>query len=115
LNYKTEEKNENIYLPDKKGKMRKVHAVLTYQMQNNRLGCINRDKNSVYNMKKLTLYYLENKSRPEKYKRGLELEKKQKTPTKESNVRHAPNSNTKTKNIKMKRVSAIIPLFSEKI
>ena len=33
LNYKTENKCENIYLPDKKGKVRKIHSVLTYQME----------------------------------------------------------------------------------
>ena len=59
LNYKTEEKNENLYLPDKKGVVRKIHSILTYQMENNRMGCINRDKNSVKNMAKLTNYFLE--------------------------------------------------------
>jgi hypothetical protein len=75
LNYKTEEVSENIYLPDKKGEMRKIHSILTYQMENKRLGCINRDKNSVKNMCKLTKYYLEHKSRPERYKRGYDLGK----------------------------------------
>ena len=47
LNYKTEEQCENLYQYDKKGIIRKVHSVLTYQ-----IGCINRDKNAVYNMEK---------------------------------------------------------------
>lgn len=75
LNYKTEQINENIYLPDKNGEIRKIHSILTYQMENNRMGCINRDKNSVKNMCKLTQYYLEHKSRPERYRRGYDLDK----------------------------------------
>jgi hypothetical protein len=98
LNYKTEEKNENIYLPDKKGVIRKIHSVLTYQMENKRLGCINRDKNSVNNMKKITEYFLKNKSRPERYRRGFELEAK----PKEKNKRRQPreSSGAKPKNSK---------------
>ena len=93
LNYKTEEKNENIYLPDKKGIIRKIHSVLTYQMENGRLGCINRDKNSVNNMKKLTLYFLEHKSRPERYRRGFDLEAK----PKEENKRRQPKESSGVK------------------
>ena len=52
LNYKTEEKCENLYQHDKKGIIRKIHSVLTYQMENKQIGCINRDKNAVYNMEK---------------------------------------------------------------
>ena len=36
-------------------------------MENNQSGCINRDKNAVYNMVKIVNYYLENKRRPENY------------------------------------------------
>lgn len=32
LNCYTEEENSNLYLPDKKGEMRKIHSILTYQM-----------------------------------------------------------------------------------
>ena len=42
LNYKTNKKCENLYLPDKKQVVRKLHSVLTYQTENNRSGCINR-------------------------------------------------------------------------
>ena len=58
LNCKTETKNENIYLPDKKEILRKIHSILTYQTENKRMGCINRDENSVNNMIKLVKYYL---------------------------------------------------------
>jgi len=45
-------------------------------MENKRMGCINRDKNSVKNMIKLTNYYLEHKDRPEKFKRSFKFENK---------------------------------------
>jgi len=67
LNYKTEEVCENLYLPDKKEVMRKLHSVLTYKMENNQIGCINRDKNAVNNMEKIVKYYLIHKERPKKY------------------------------------------------
>jgi hypothetical protein len=69
LNYKTEEKGENLYLPDKKKVMRKIHSVLTYQTESKRIGCINRDENAVNNMVKLVKTYIEKKERPEKYRR----------------------------------------------
>ena len=48
LSYKTEEHCENLYLKfkkDPKQKEQKIHSILTYQMENNRKGCINCDKN----------------------------------------------------------------------
>ena len=33
LNCKTEDKNENLYLPDKKQVVRKLHSVLMYQTE----------------------------------------------------------------------------------
>lgn len=79
LNYKTENKNENLYLPDKKNIPRKIHSILTYKAENNRSECINRDVNAVNNMLKLVTYYLENNedennSRPEKFRRNFKLE-----------------------------------------
>jgi hypothetical protein len=68
-----EEKCENIYLPDKEGKIKKIHAVLTYKMENGRYGCINRDFNSVNNMKKITEYWLKNGTRMEAFKRGKKI------------------------------------------
>ena len=72
LNYKTEEESNNLYLPDKNKKIRKLHSVLTYKMENGQIGCINRDKNAVNNMIKIVKYYLENKKRPIKYCRSIE-------------------------------------------
>ena len=66
LNHKTEEENNNLYLSDKKGIKRKMHSILTYQMENTCKGCINRDNNAVKNFIKLTNYYLEHKKKARK-------------------------------------------------
>ena len=69
LNYKTEEECENIYLPDKENKQRKKHSILTYQMENKRKGCINRDKNGCKNIQKIYECYIETGERPYNYRR----------------------------------------------
>jgi hypothetical protein len=69
LNYITEEPCKNLYLPDKKNKERKIHSILTYQMENNRKGCINRDKNGCKNIQKIFNSYMETGEKPEKFKR----------------------------------------------
>jgi hypothetical protein len=40
-------------------------------MENNQSGCINRDKNGIYNMLKIVNYYLMYKKRPYKYCRTI--------------------------------------------
>ena len=77
LNYKTEELSKNLYLPDKTNKERKMHSILTYEMENKRNGCINRDKNGCKNIQKVFNYYIEYDERPERYKRGVDLQKLQ--------------------------------------
>ena len=74
LNHKTEKRCENLHLLDKNGISRKLHSVLTYQMENNRYGCINRDLNSVKNMKKISDYWFQYKKRPLRYRRDFDLE-----------------------------------------
>ena len=72
LSHKTEEVCENLYLKfknDPKQKQRKIHSILTYQMENNRKGCINRDKNGCRNIQKVFNSYMETGERPEKYRR----------------------------------------------
>ena len=75
LNYKTEEPCENLYLKiaNKKGEkiLRRIHSILTYQMSNKRIGCINRDINAVKNIKKIVESELNGSGRPEKYKRKI--------------------------------------------
>jgi hypothetical protein len=73
LNYKTEERCENMYLPDKKGVERKIHSILRYQTESKRMGCINRDENAVNNMIKIVNTYLVNKTRPEKFRRDYKF------------------------------------------
>lgn len=85
LNYKTDELCKNLYLPDKTKKERKMHSILTYKMENKRNGCINRDKNGCKNIQKVFNYYMEYDERPERYKRGLDLQKLQTALTEPSN------------------------------
>ena len=74
LHYKTEEECKNLYHIDnnkveEKRKVRKIHAVLTYKMENTQSGCINRDNNAVNNMIKIVEHQIKNKERPIKYRR----------------------------------------------
>jgi hypothetical protein len=69
LHYKTEKEGSNLYVTDKKGESNKLHSVLTFQMENTRLGCINRDVNAVKNIRKLVKYYFYYHKRPDPYLR----------------------------------------------
>ena len=86
ISNKTETYCTNLYLPDKNGKNRKLHSVLSYQMTNGRMGCINRDSNSVCNMKKITEYFLKHGKRPLVYQRGYDLKTKPKVVDPNHNV-----------------------------
>lgn len=62
---------------DPKQKERKMHSILTYKMENNRKGCINRDKNGFKNIQKVFNYYMktgERPERPERYRREYKLQ-----------------------------------------
>jgi hypothetical protein len=77
LCYKTEELCENLYLKfekDPKQKERKIHSILTYQMENKRKGCINRDKNGCKNIQKIFNNYMESGERPVRYRRDYTLQ-----------------------------------------
>jgi len=77
LSYKTEELCENLYLKfknDKHKKLRKMHSILTYQMENNRKGCVNRDKNGCKNIQKVFQSYLTTGERPLKYRREYKFQ-----------------------------------------
>lgn len=77
LCYKTEELCENLYLKfkkDPKQKERKIHSILTYQMENKRKGCINRDKNGCKNIQKIFNNYMETGERPVRYRRNYTLQ-----------------------------------------
>jgi hypothetical protein len=64
IHHKTEERCENLYLNHEK-----IHSVLTYKMEHNRLGCINRDRNAIFGMKKITTSILETGEYPYIYRR----------------------------------------------
>jgi len=79
VSYKTGERCENLHLKfknDKYDKLRKLHSVLTFKMENNRLGCINRDKNGCKNIQKIFDYYMGTGQRPELYSRSHKLPNK---------------------------------------
>jgi hypothetical protein len=106
VNYKTGQENENLYLEDSKGETRKMHSVLTYQMENGRMGCINRDKNSVNNMRIITEAYFGTRKRPEIYSR----EKRTTTtnPIKKDSKREKKSvSKMRTKNVKRSGVKLV--------
>ena len=73
IHYKTEKKTENLFLKIDYKKT-KMHSILTFQMENTRLGCINRDKNAVYNIRKLFNCYISGITPPEIYSRSYKLE-----------------------------------------
>jgi hypothetical protein len=50
INHKTKQPNIGKMKMFFNGRNRKLHSILTYQMDNERLGCINRDRNAVHNM-----------------------------------------------------------------
>jgi hypothetical protein len=74
LHWKTEEKCGHLSLPDGKGVMRSRHSILTYQMENKRLGCIDRDRNACHNMIKLYQCCCLGQARPLRYCRDVSLD-----------------------------------------
>ena len=96
LHHEMEEKCENLHLPDKNGDYRKQHSILTCQMKNQRLGCINRDRNGVKNMKKLFDYYMKTGKRLLKYDRRYNLETKK--------LKRRPKKDSKTVDSIIKKV-----------
>lgn len=56
---------------EKTYKMTSIHAILTSQNGNNRMECLNRDKNAVYNMWKILQQWLKDRTRPTAYERTI--------------------------------------------
>jgi len=55
--------------------LNKMHSILTYiQMSNSRMGCINRDLNSVLNMRKIVRHFLITGERLKRYRRDVYIE-----------------------------------------
>ena len=80
LSYKTGKKCEHLHLnlPDKKDPIKKtlqkMHAILTYKMENNRLACINRDKNGCKNIQKIFNFFIKTGERPYNYRRDVKID-----------------------------------------
>ena len=79
LNHLTEELMEKIYLKHKDGKTRKMHAILTYKRKNRNV-YINRDRNAVFNMRKIVHEEIRTGKRPYNYCKGNQLRKKKTYP-----------------------------------
>ena len=54
-------------------------------MENTRMGCVNRDNNSVNNMITITTQFIKDKTRPEPFRRGVKLEDIITKPIKDNN------------------------------
>jgi hypothetical protein len=76
INYKSMKEVENLYLPDRKGDLRKKHSILTYKTESRRMGCINRDKSAVNGMKLIGDYFMENRKRHPIYERKKAMDRK---------------------------------------
>ena len=128
LNYKTETRCENLYInvenkkPLKKDKIeetpenkpevktfksRKLHSVLLYKTANGSMGCINRDKNAVLNMRKIVQHQFLTNKRLENFKRGTASISKKKVVIKnvvEENVVNDLEKRTRAENIVEKQI-----------
>lgn len=68
LNCHTKEPQKNLRL-SVNGKERRLHSVLTYQMGDQRIGCINRDRNAVMNMREIVHSLIDEGTRPKAFQR----------------------------------------------
>ena len=70
INFKTFEENKKLtvnYKKDNKIEKINLYSVFTYKMENGRYGCINRDLNSVYNMKTIVSSLINTNKRPTQF------------------------------------------------
>lgn len=79
LHNTTEERCGHLKLPvynkrHKTIKTQNMHSILTYKMANNRLGCIDRDKNGCLNIKKIFNSYIATGDIQVRYRRGYILQ-----------------------------------------
>ena len=96
LHHQTEQRVDNLYLPDKIRKQRYMHSILTYTIPNGRKGCINRDNNATYNMIKIVESFFRDGSRPENFRRSdATTSKKEPTPLRSASKRSRRQTVTK--------------------
>jgi predicted transcriptional regulator YheO len=69
IHHKTKEVMENLQIKTKNG-FKKLHSVITFKKGLRGMGCINRDKNAVKNMKIITESLIKTKKRPLEYSRN---------------------------------------------
>ena len=72
LNYFNDIECKRFYARDETGVSRSVHSILTYQLGDQRYGCIGRDLNAVRNMVKLVKGYMANGERLKAFRRKKE-------------------------------------------
>ena len=112
---KTLEKTSNLVVPIKE-KLTKLHSVQTYQMLNNRLGCINRDKNAIHNYKTIVHSLLENGKRPLAFAKNSSNQRSTKNPIVNSKMAQKGKNNLKGTNREQQKNSKVInqPLKEKK-
>lgn len=54
-------------------KVRKIHSIFTYKMENKRMGCINRNKNACINFEKIVKNLLLKGERPKAFRRSVKF------------------------------------------
>jgi hypothetical protein len=92
--------------PELKPEIKEIHRVFTYKMSNERLGCINRDVNSVINMMNIVEHLLEYKCRPKEFTRIANVDSP--LSSKNSNVKES-NAPTKAKRSRVYNVCGQLP------
>ncbi len=71
---KTNGRCDNLYLKNiENNKYEKIHSVLTFKMENGKMGCINRDRNAVLNMNKIISQILTDGTYPEVFLRTTKM------------------------------------------
>ncbi len=71
---KVKKNNEKVDEIKVKKESRNLHSVLTYKLENNVMGCINRDKNACMNFKKIVKSLIARKERPLRFKREPKID-----------------------------------------
>ena len=76
LHHKTSSVCGNLYLKNKEGKLEKKHSILSFKMKN-KMGYLDRDKNSCKNMRKIVNHWITTgEERPKRYKRDYIMKSK---------------------------------------
>lgn len=88
-------------------KKRELHSVLTYQMGNKRMGCINRDSNAVNNMLEIVKSLLDTTKRPDTFCRKKVADQRKQIKEKEPKKAQIVNQKNKIKKKELKKSQKI--------